>query len=93
MQLYNQRILKMLTKNRLCLFIFMGFICGAASALQSDFKEMITIDSDKQFADVDNDHVIFTDNVEIHQGTEQETNDRAGSRDNQRGYYPRGICL
>ena len=59
----------MLTKNRLCLFIFMGFICGAASALQSDFKEMITIDSDKQFADVDNDHVIFTDNVEIHQGT------------------------
>lgn len=59
----------MFTKNRLCLFIFMSFICGAASALQSDFKEMITIDSDKQFADVDNDHVIFTDNVEIHQGT------------------------
>ena len=69
MQLYNQRILKMFTKNRLCLFIFMSFICSAASALQSDFKEMITVDSDKQFADVDNDHVIFTDNVEIHQGT------------------------
>ena len=66
---FNQKILKILMKNSFYFVCILGCSVTPSIALQSDFKEMITIDSDKQFADVENDHVIFTDNVEIHQGT------------------------
>lgn len=69
MQLFNQMILNTMIKSSILVLCTTLLVVNAANALQSDFKEMITVDSDKQFADIENDHVIFTDNVEIHQGT------------------------
>lgn len=65
MQLFNQRILSKIIS---AVFIS-GLILSSSQASEADRKEKITIDSNNQFADMNSDHLVFTDNVIIHQGS------------------------
>jgi lipopolysaccharide export system protein LptA len=70
MRLYIRKILTITSAVCLC------FGVSCADARQSDLREKITIDSDSQQADMNNDHIVFTSNVEIHQGSILITADR-----------------
>ncbi len=64
MQFFIRRILATVISVA-CVFA----VSDAALAKQSDLKEKITIESDSQMADMNSDHIVFNDNVVIHQGT------------------------
>ncbi|MBQ8706886.1 MAG: lipopolysaccharide transport periplasmic protein LptA [Succinivibrionaceae bacterium] len=49
---------------------------AGVEARQSDLKERITIDSDSQQADMNDEHIVFVSNVVISQGTIRITADR-----------------
>ncbi|MGN1356162.1 MAG: lipopolysaccharide transport periplasmic protein LptA [Succinivibrionaceae bacterium] len=65
MQLFNRQIFT----GAISVAVFCIFLASSAGASEADRKEKITIDSNSQFADMNSDHLVFTDNVIIHQGS------------------------
>lgn len=60
-----QIIQALLTSSLICLIAFLN----VANAKQSDFKQPLSVDSNKQIADLANNKITFIDDVVINQGT------------------------